>query len=87
NNGSDWETTKTSLIARVSINSGSQVNVSADSSLTSDTVQSDGVRSQRRICTHVTLAINSGSQVNVRTAVDRHGVDQQRVSGEPDSSR
>jgi outer membrane autotransporter barrel domain len=42
NNGSDWETTKDSLIDTLAINSGSQVNVSADSSLTSDTITLNG---------------------------------------------
>lgn len=42
NNGSDWETTKDSLIDTTAINSGSQVNVSADSSLTSDTITLNG---------------------------------------------
>ncbi|MXF24300.1 hypothetical protein, partial [Escherichia coli] len=41
-NGSDWETTKDSLIDTLAINSGSQVNVSADSSLTSDTITLNG---------------------------------------------
>jgi len=41
NNGSEWDTTKESLIDTLSINSGSQVNV-ADSSLISDTISLTG---------------------------------------------
>ena len=41
NNGSQWDTTKTSLIDTLSINSGSVVNV-ADSSLISDTISLTG---------------------------------------------
>lgn len=42
NNGSEWDTTKTSVIDTLAVNSGSQVDVANGSSLTADTITLNG---------------------------------------------
>lgn len=73
NNGSEWDTTKDSLIDSLAINSGSQVNVADGSSLTSDSIiLKDGSAlniSEDGIVDTDNLTIDSYSTVNLSDEV------------------